>query len=282
MARKRGAPVLVELIKRSPTGAPSAADSVAPFVTSHAPPPPQPGDPRAAPGLAESAAWSRASSIARRNDLRLWALGLSGVIVLTVVGLWLGFRMGRRSGVDEWARSLPQEATPAWPSGTAQPAGADGFSEPNRRISTLPDSDPSGPTVQTPARTGASSSQPPSPKPAQTSTAPLPEEDFIPGHNYLVVATLPFKEATEVGEFLASKGLAAKLIPRGRVDLESAQTKNLPCEVIVLRGFAPEEFSSRAKEREQLMTRVKRLGRLWKAENRRAASDFADAWFKKF
>gem|GEM_PF-3040475 len=279
MARKRGAPVLVELIKRSPTGTHSASDSVAPYATTTLPPPPRAGDPRATSGLADSAAWSHASSLANRTDLRLWAVVIGGAIVLTIVGLWIGHRMGRKAGVDEWARTLPAEPTPS-PNFTQQPS---------RLPRQIPDLTQTATPVVLPANNPGSITTPrqnTDSKPALVAPAPgetpSPEDDFTPGHNYLVVATLPYREATEVGQFLASKGLGAKLIPKGRVDLESAQTKNLPCEVIVLRGFAPDEFSARAKEREELMTRVKRLGRLWKAENRKVPSDFADAWFKKF
>ncbi len=268
----------MELIKRSPTSAPESGSTFAPYATSEMPRVPViereaggagGGGKGFSSGLS-GASWSRARSLTGRSDLRLWGLAISVAILLLVLALWLGHRIGRATGFKDWSTTQGEDSTL---SGGAPAGGAEGSRSGGAGTAAAGSGD-----APTPVRAPVVPAVPV----AAAQVAGGEAEAFRSGYNYLVVATLPYQEGTVVGRYLAEKNLPAQLIPRGKVDLEQAAAKNALCEVVVLRGFAPDEFGARAKERDELMTRVKRLGRLWRAENKRAPSDFSDAWWKKY
>lgn len=269
MIRKRGAPVLVELIKRSPTGVPSSAESVAPYATRETP-----RIPTTTGSLADSASWSPASRRARQN-LMMWAIWVSAAIVVLVLGLWIGNYRGKKTSDQHWADKLSS------PSGLAQ--GQGGTPPPNVRTNLIRD-----PLDQPalPPSGEAGGSMPPAnrlnPNNTPTSTDIPVVTEIQAGWNYLVVATLPWKEAVEAAQYLARGGYPASVVPKNRVDPGRAEANNTPCEVVLLSGYAPGEYREAQKDREALMTKVKGLGRRWRADNRRAPSDFSDAFWKKF
>lgn len=273
MTRKRGAPVLVELIKKYPGDAQGerGTSTIAPYPAQEIPRPPMSAD---AAGLADSAVWGAARRLVNRRDARWWLLGASALIVVGVAALWIGHAAGKKSGSQEWAMreaNLPPPLDPVTEGNTPRSTNGvqAGPGEP-------------GSALNQPVTPGSGQAPPGSAQSSPNAPQSPTFDAFETGKNYLLVATLPYEEAREVGEFLGGKGYGAKLIPRGKMDIGTAAAKNALCEVIILRGFASDEFKAREKERTDLMLRIKRVGRLWKAENRRAPSDFADALWKKY
>ncbi|MCU0689168.1 MAG: hypothetical protein MUE97_05460 [Phycisphaerales bacterium] len=283
MLRKRGAPVLVELLKKSPSSTTGPVSDVAPYATSNIP-----RIPTTTGNLAESASWAPAARIKQRSTMII-ALVVSAAIVLIVIAAVIGRAVGQKSTDQQWADRVGGGGggggSGVAPSGgRGANDGLGGAGTPGGPGSTIPLIDQPAVVGPTP---GPTSGTGPGPGPGRaggggggggaTVTTALQ-----PGWNYLVVATLPWKEAVQTAQFLAQSGYPAKVVPRNRVDPSQAEAKNTSCEVVLLAGFAPGEFSDARRERETLVTRIKALGRTWRAENRRAPSDFSDAFWKKF
>ncbi len=276
MIRKRGAPVLIELIRHSPTGVPSSGDGVAPYPTRQTP-----RIPTSTGNIAENAAWSPASRRARQT-LLLWALAIGGAIVLVVIGLWVGSLVGKKTTDQEWSKRMGEAGTTQVPTGQDGVAGGgvDTLAVPGPVPGVVHNGQGSDPLSE-PALPAGGQDSSRGGVPGQGAGKPIVTE-IQGGWNYLVVATLPWKDATEAGQYLAKHGYPALVQPKNKVDPSRAAANNTPCEVVLLSGYAPGAFREAQKEREALMTNIKGLGRRWRVENKRAPSDFSDAFWKKF
>lgn len=255
MLRKRGAPALIELIKRSPTQATESGGHLPPYASREVP-----RIPTTTGNLAETASWS-AVARAQKPQAMFWGI-LASVLIILIVGVaWFANWSGRTQANLENAKR------------NTAPVNAPGSvgSQPAPARTGMPPALPG--ILDEPALPADSS-------PASTQTQVVGK--IQPGWNYLVVATLPWAEAVETGQFLAKNGYPATVQPKNRVDPGSAEANNAPCEVVLLSGVGPGEFGSSRRERDALMTKVKGLGRSWRAANRKAPSDFADAFWKKF
>lgn len=338
MARKRGAPVLIELLRnrqtrpgdgpptppipagRSPAS-PHAPHTAAPhnpsrseaglFALRH---PPEPSDLEPLPfvppaavepksPIAESTGATMDSALGRgvAPELhRAWFTypawledrGVSpqilgfGAAVLVLVGILayvLGFQFGRSADDRQYARQLATDApTPPGPIGGSS-AGAPSGDARSSSAGNTPagaGNTPSGnnPAGNTPA--GPQAVPPPGPAPVPP-VVPAPAAptkasvaDLRDGYNYLHVATMARREdINECRDFLLSKQIESVVIePEGG----RGQFK-----LLILQGYPRETFRAAEDERAELAGRIQRLGRLWKAENKLAPTDFgAIGWVK--
>ncbi len=260
------------------TGAPASAAAVVP---------PTPGRPQrtydasGSPVATPETSGAASPATAARPDLRVWLYAAAaGVVVaslLWVIAFKVGESSGRREGDERVRRLVQGEANGKGGVGTV---AADPLTRPL-------------PANPGPASTSAAMQVPPSapvnPVPEAAPPAPKPVavapgaavSGFQPGLNYLVVATLRRSDADEAAKYLASQGLPIYIVPERGVDPASPQANNGSWEVLVLQGYSSPLSASQA-ERDALEARVKTLGRRWKAENKRAPTDFAQVFWKRF
>lgn len=263
MIRKRGAPVLVELIRKHPAGVGGDAP-MAPYPVAEAP--------RASAGVTEhnlhqSAAWEGAAAAGSQNkDWRLLAIIAASVIALVALVAVIAYKKGQTNEGDKWAQmnagSNPGE-TPVGPvpkpvdpliAPEVQPDGGSPLGKPF---------DPSGRVVV--------------PEQPQNTTENL---ELQVGWNYLVAATLNRADAELAAQYLVQNGLPVKLVPKDRVDPNSARANNGLWQVLILRGVPRDQYTKRRTEREALTSQVQRLGKKWKAENKKAPTDFAEPYWE--
>jgi hypothetical protein len=100
------------------------------------------------------------------------------------------------------------------------------------------------------------------------------------------VAALRRSEAEQAAIFLKENGIAIQLVPapgaKGPVDQGGGGANNGLWQLWVLDGVSPGEYSQRRAQREALETKVKMLGRMWKAQNRKAPTDFSSQFWQKY
>ena len=89
------------------------------------------------------------------------------------------------------------------------------------------------------------------------------------GLNYAVVATLPLREATAAGQYLASKGFGVALVPLSDKKL---------WQVTPTRGFEGDKYQ--AAEGKAFEKSIKDLGKAFKRDMK-GASDFSDLFWRK-
>lgn len=248
-------------------------------------------------GLATAGAGSDAAF----RGVRVWWMLAAGALVAIIIGWVAGYSFGHARGKaegDEQIRRLTGAAPVDAPGGGSAPAAGSGAARPigpAGSAGVAGGGTPAGPAPDplvdpTPPGGGGGSSASsregtappvPAPAPARPGASGLAVGDLRAGYNYLVVATLPRADAEAAGQFLADHGLAAQLMPQRRVDAGSDEAKNGPWLVLVLQGYAPADFSRAASERSALVSQVQRLGRQWKAQNKRAPTDFSQVFWQK-
>lgn len=123
-------------------------------------------------------------------------------------------------------------------------------------------------------------------RPAPRSPAPVPAAPQLQdGWNYLVAAQLRRSDAEEAAKYLADNGIAVELRETRRpgVDRGGSGANNGTWQLWVLQGVpGGSEYSKHATERTALKTKVEMLGRTWKAQNRKAPTDFAGAYWQLY
>jgi hypothetical protein len=300
MAHKRGAPVLIEVLRSKaavpgPGGArpspgpaqitsataeairagvptlpnavpnPSAPGAGTPNNRSFASAPPPPSDSSPLAGSSGSVV------IFKRRvpvDPRL-AMYLIGVAVVVIAVVWfVAFRAGENTADRKWEDRIPAgpdsaQNTPLIPDPLNQgnpPSGPNGASGNNS-----PGPSPFPPT-------------PPSPKPNDTAKPATPDANpqLVPGLNHLIVGTFRrLSDAQTSAEYLASNGLPVIITaPKG----DEPTTKTTEFWVWIAQGF---ERPNSTSEATKLRTRVIELGRLWKTQNKLAPTDFSQPyWYK--
>lgn len=131
----------------------------------------------------------------------------------------------------------------------------------------------------------------PTPGPITRKTDPKPVggppaavDTLKTGCNYLVVATLMKKDADEAAQFLVANKVPTVLVTAGgkAFDPSAADANNVQWQVVVLKGYAPTDFKALEPERRNLVNQVQLLGRKWKAENKKAPTDFSQVFWWKF
>ncbi|MCC6322209.1 MAG: hypothetical protein IT438_12320 [Phycisphaerales bacterium] len=96
-----------------------------------------------------------------------------------------------------------------------------------------------------------------------------------PGENYLTIVTLTWKDAQAAVRFLQKNGLPATCIPVGKVDPAAAQANNANHLVFVLDGIPSGQYKASESKRNDLIAKVRTLGKRWQREER-GASDFGE------
>ena len=271
MNRKRGAPVLIELISR-PSGPSVGGSPVAPYPTE--------SEGRAGHPMSNPANWGSASSRAGSGGgwgggsaWRLPALLIGAGLVVVVLALIMGYQLGQKKEKQNWAENNaagnPSSAQPGAPvpppggSGLIDPLNGGGVTDPNA---------PAGGGVLKPGPI------------AGAPHTPVADAGLQDGWNYLVVASLRRSEAEEAARYLADNGIPVQLqaAERGGVDRTAGGANNGLWQLWVLRGVPSGEYTQRRAEREALENKVKLLGRTWKAQNRKAPTDFGSTYWVRF
>lgn len=299
MAHKRGAPVLIEVLRSKaavpgpggsrPSPGPAPMNSAtAEAVRAGVPTLPNtvPNAQASAPGSSSNRSFasappppSDASPIAGSSGsviifkrripvdprLAMYLVGL-GVVVIAVVW-FIAFRAGENTADRKWEDRIPSGPDAA----QNTPLIPDPLNQGNQ--SSQPQgSNASGNNTSPPAPL------PPSPKP-NDATKPASAESnpqLVPGLNHLIVGTFRrLSDAQASAEYLASNGLPVIITaPKG----DEPTTKTTEFWVWVAQGF---ERPNSTSEATKLRTRVIELGRLWKTQNKLAPTDFSQPyWYK--
>lgn len=204
-----------------------------------------------------------------------WARNRSTVILLLVailmvilVAVWsLAYRMGHQTG----QRSILQHTDPG---DAAIITGKNPTTAPNAELPVVDAASRSSPD-----RPGTA--KPPSvPAPADGMPALAGPDPRKPGFNYLEICPLTWKDAEPAVRFLQANGVRATAVPLSAAVDPARPKPNDRFLVLVDQPFpSGEGFRAAQAERDQLIARVRRLGKQFRTEMR-GASDFADPMFR--
>lgn len=210
-----------------------------------------------------------------KSDFRLPAMLIGAGVIVVVVAAIIGYQLGQKKEKQDWALNnagSPSAAQPG-PGATPNPSGvADPLNGTGSGTGQVDPNAAAGGGVI---------------KPAPTAPAVV-ETTLRDGWNYLVVASLRRAEAEEAATYLKDSGLGlgVQLVPAergggggGGVDRDSSGANNGLWQLWILKGIPSGEYSARRTEREALETKVKMLGRTWKAQNRKAPTDFSSTYW---
>ena len=298
MAKKRGAPVLLELlggqvppgVAQPPTPA-SVRPARAPAVSS--PPPPAAPvvssgmhiEPKADPASDRAVAQvfhavrGRMPETARgplaflqRVPPIAWAAVAAAVVIVAI--LWaIAYGAGRSSTQREQQRQLIHAA--------GNPPVSPPLSMESPTISPALPAPGQAPAVPDPAPTAADQTPAAGPQPPLGGRLAgidlTPDSSLQPGLNYLLCGI--FKRASDAEQaetFLKSKGLPAKVVPAREFSSSASAEDRL---VILQKGLDRDAYRQHG---DRLKAEVQKLGRLWKAENRRAPTDFAQPYWDRY
>ena len=196
----------------------------------------------------------------------LLALGFAAVAILIPVVWSLAFRLGQEDTEKKLAPHLTEDsarsssATP----GQTLPAGSGTLGPVTGGIDS-PGTGSQGPQIPESTISGI-----PGDDPRQT------------GLNYLQLCTLTFRDADAAAQYLGRNGVRAILVPvRKGIDTAAARDKNELFRVFVADGVPSERFKATEKEREELVSKVERIGKRWQREER-GPSDFSRPGWVKF
>lgn len=104
-------------------------------------------------------------------------------------------------------------------------------------------------------------------------SAPVQRADpRVPGSNYLILALYPEEEAQRLKAFLAQKQVDVLVGPRNNKGL---------CQVIALNGFTREQMRD-TDAAERFLTKMRALGREWKAANDGRGDDLSSMYYGKY
>jgi len=288
MARKRGSPVLIELMATQPDG-PSSPDAL------HAAPtadgatsqlklrladeeletkptavtasgatmamPPQ----TRREGIMAGPGWLR--QIAKLPPVAWLAVGL---VVLMLAGVWyLAFRTGQtKQAQQDDQRRLRELGLAPEPSNAAP--GNPTLAQPQQPLAlpTVPQPRPQPEQPAAPALTPALGA-------GASTNAIAADAQLIAGNNYLVCGIFKRQsDADAAAAYLVSKGLPARIITPNQL---SAGSSGKDFMVIIQKGYSREEYRASG-----LREKVQSLGRMWRAEDKRAPTDFAQPYWDRY
>ncbi|MDP1661078.1 MAG: hypothetical protein Q8L55_04105 [Phycisphaerales bacterium] len=265
MNRKRGAPVLIELIAR-----PSGPSIGGPPAT------PSDGAGRGGSAVSNPANWGGAADRPAgrgdgliRRDLRLPAMLIGGGIVVVVFAAIIGYQLGQKKERQGWANDNAGGSGPGQSGSPVAPLAGPGVRDPLNEGGIAPSPNAAG---------GAGFVRPLVPNPGQ----PVTEMGLQDGWNYLVVATLRRADAEEAATYLKDNGVPVQLVPykNAGVDRGGGDANNGRWQLWILRGVPRGEYSKSQPERDALKSKVEMLGRTWKAKNRQAPTDFSGSFWQ--
>jgi hypothetical protein len=277
VSRKRGAPVLIELLKNRPTRAEIPVmrelnrDQFTP-----------------APSLSDALPKPIGPKIGRDSifgSQNFWLMVAAGALLLIVVGI-ITYYVGNRQGTK---RTLENYVDPSTNSSTAKPDPSAGTGTPFR-----PSPLPSEPIAQpTPIR----ESETPRPEPrspvstARDGSAALQFDEpsgpygLRPGLNYFIVATLNTKDALDAAKYLSENGISVVRLPEGKLaglDIAAAEAKNPRWKIYVLLGTPSISAEAFRPTRLALEREIARLGKQWKQQNKLAPTTFDQPYWAKW
>jgi hypothetical protein len=142
---------------------------------------------------------------------------------------------------------------------------------------------PSAPSGLGPAPALITADQPSTGEPpAPQSDAQPPLADLRrPGVNYLHIDTLTWKDAERAVAYLNKNGVAAAAAPAKPIDPLEARNRNLPHIIYALDGVPSEQYKSSEHKRQELVDRVRKIGKKWQTEEK-GPSDFGLPGWVKF
>lgn len=272
VSRKRGAPVLIELLKNRPTRAER------PVV--YEPPP------RAAAATSVEPKPVSIPGFASARSQNFWMLIAVGAALLVIISI-AAYMFGSTRGESSAARKLlGNQPAPDMNQLQPPPVAPDPLNSTNPKAGNQDGQ--AGPSGGTP--------KPPVPAPAKAlPRMKTPNGDFevvfddpdagpTPGLNYMAVATLNYKDAYDAWDYLyLKKGMPCFLWPEPRkdasgkpirVDPSSPAAKNGRWVVYVLKG-AERPLSTEFRPTKDALERlIMDLGARWKQENRQAPTRF--------
>lgn len=220
-------------------------------------------EPRPAPASAvgpAGPAWAR-------NRSTVILLLVATLMILMVVVWSMAYRMGHQTG----QKSILQHTDPG---DAAIITGQNPTATPSAELPSV------GTTPKTtPDRTAATK---PAPMPATAPGMPpiTGADPRKPGFNYLEICPLTWKDAEPAVRFLQASGVRATAVSlSATVDLARPKPNDRFL-VLVDQPFpSGEGFRAALSEREQLIAKIRRLGKQFQSE-KRGASDFADPMFR--
>lgn len=250
--------MLVELISRP--AAPTIGGSSVP---------PE-GSSRGGSSVSNPATWGPAAArssggLNGRPEWHVPAMLFGAGIVVIVAALLIGYQIGQKKEKQDWAKTA---SGGSGPDGMSGPAVKDPLKQPKTED---PNAALGGGVVKGPTEV-----KPPPPAPV--------EVQLQDGWNYLVVASLRRAEAEEAATYLKDNGLPVKLMPveTSGVDRGGSGANNGRWQLWILRGVPSGEYQQRRAEREALEAKVNALGRAWKAQNRKAPTDFGSVYWNRY
>ncbi len=203
---------------------------------------------------------------------------IAGVVLLIAIVWYVGYSTGHNEGENKTKQAM-----------------SDLVNQDRARLMNQGSGNGSnGPTGAKPEGAKSDGTNPPgkieTPKPAPKPNAePAPAanngtDKLVPGYNYLVAVTLMRKDADEAAKYLTENNVQVAVINKDGIDPSDPRVNNpsLQWQVVVLKGYAPEDFRRTESERFALQNQVQKLGRKWKAENKRAPTDFGQVFWQKY
>lgn len=225
---------------------------------------------------------SDSAGLRARLNIRIpniWYL-VAGLVVVALLVWWAAFNLGHAKGRDEGEQLVRQIASDDPKSSPP----VDPLAQPVKKP---PDSPNAGKLDPQPPLGNTTKVPPPAPpkvERAPPSAGDPPVTTLQAGMNYLVVSTLMKRDADESAAYLRASGLGVALLPvGGGVDPKGERAKDdrQQFEVVILRGMSPAQMRAPSPEISRLESQVKNLGRKWKAENKKAPTDFAQTFWRK-
>jgi hypothetical protein len=278
MTPKRGAPVMVELMKRQSARARGTApEGTDPYASPNQPGLLPAGQEPSNSGLEDPGEALNRHAV-RGQQLQFWGVLIAAIVVLITLTAILAFRFGETTGRQEGVKFSDGGNGALTPVRPGTPGGG---------LTGTPDVLP-----QPVEPDGGASVRQFGPDGAQIgggASGVTIETELRPGWNYLVVATLRRDDAEVSARFLAENGVPVRLIAVGSgrtsggggVDRRGEARKDSLWQVIVLRGIPPTEFSARRAERDELVRQIVGLGKAWRSRDRSVPTNFAEPFWDR-
>ena len=194
---------------------------------------------------------------------------MTAVIVVSAAGYWFGFTNGKstKAETDEQRRAKELVAAGPQAAPTIPQPGSDANGNGGVPMPTPGPGNTSPETARTPGPAAIPT--------GSTAASNEPDEQLQVGLNYLICGVFKRQDdADKAAAYLVAKGLPAVIMPAKEFS-GAASGKDLM--VLIKRGYSREKYGSSG-----LREKVQGLGRLWRAEDKRAPTDFAQPYWGKF
>lgn len=205
----------------------------------------------------------------------MW-IGVACVLALLAAAWFFAFQMGKTNAEQEFVKRIDGTTSA---SGSPASGIGNGGATPNGGGQT-----PGGPSGLLPAPTPPPVPQPLVPPSQGTNTLVFSEETDPRevGVNYLHIVSLAPSDAEAAAEYLTKNGVRAGAVQVRKVDGRGGAANN-PALLLVfmLDGVPSDRFKATAKERADLVEKIRTIGKQFQRDQR-GASDFASPQWTKF